>query len=324
MNNCPLVSIIVPIYNVENELERCIFSLMRQTYKNIEIILIDDGSPDRCPILCDEYAQKDDRITVIHKVNGGLSSARNAGIDVAKGQYLSFVDSDDYIDITMIDKMMEKIIYHGADISICGRVDECMNHSETNFLLSDDFLLDSELLMRRILTWDGFDISACDKLFSSQLWDGIRFPEGFNHEDWRTIPKIIRKSRKNVYVAKPLYHYCHRDGSITTSINEKKIKDYYLAICEVNTLIKELFPSIDIELVYFNNYSYVNLWTMCEKSGSIRPERTIAQTYVCDNWKLTLSKMSRTTKVVFILLKSGTYSLAYKVRSTIRRICRGK
>ena len=116
MENKPLLSVIVPIYNVEEYLEKCLDSIINQTYKNLEIILVDDGSPDKCPQICDEYAKKDDRIVVIHKENGGVSSARNLGLDIAKGEFITFVDSDDWIDETMYEKMMLKQAEENLDL----------------------------------------------------------------------------------------------------------------------------------------------------------------------------------------------------------------
>ena len=114
------ISVIVPVYKVEKYLNRCVQSIASQTYENLEIILVDDGSPDNCGVLCDEWVQKDSRIKVVHKENGGLSSARNAGVAVATGAYVGFVDSDDYIHPQMYEKLYEALVENGADISICG------------------------------------------------------------------------------------------------------------------------------------------------------------------------------------------------------------
>ena len=117
-----LVSVIVPIYNVEKYLRKCVDSILNQTYKNLEIILVDDGSPDNCGNICDEYALSDSRIRIIHKKNGGLSDARNAGLDIARGNYILFVDSDDYIDETMVEKLYEALEKEKAEMSLCSFV----------------------------------------------------------------------------------------------------------------------------------------------------------------------------------------------------------
>ena len=118
----PLISVIVPIYNVEKYLDRCVDSIINQTYKNLEIILVDDGSPDNCPQMCDDYAKKDSRIKVVHKENGGLSDARNVGMEVATGEYVSFIDSDDYISLDFYETLLETIVDNDSDIVECGVV----------------------------------------------------------------------------------------------------------------------------------------------------------------------------------------------------------
>ena len=113
-----LISVVVPIYNVENYIKKCVDSILSQTYKNLEIILVDDGSPDNCPQICDEYAQKDNRIKVIHKENGGLSDARNAGIDISKGKFITFIDSDDYIEKDYVEVLYNSIKENASDMAI--------------------------------------------------------------------------------------------------------------------------------------------------------------------------------------------------------------
>ena len=128
-NDIPLISIIVPIYKVEKYLNKCVESLINQNYTNLEIILVDDGSPDLCPQMCDEYQMKYNNVVVVHKENGGLSSARNAGIAIAKGQYMGFVDSDDYVEKNMFSELYEQMKRENADIGICGInvINECAN-----------------------------------------------------------------------------------------------------------------------------------------------------------------------------------------------------
>ena len=120
MNNNPKISVIVPVYKVEKYLDRCVESIVNQTYKNLEIILVDDGSPDNCPVMCDEWAEKDERIRVIHKENGGLADARNAGMNIATGDYIGFVDSDDWIEPNMYEVLLKNALKYDADISRCG------------------------------------------------------------------------------------------------------------------------------------------------------------------------------------------------------------
>ena len=143
-NSTPLVSIIIPIYNVENYLEQCIISVVHQTYKNLEIILVNDGSPDNSGKICDDFALMDKRIKVIHKMNGGLSSARNAGIDIAKGEYLGFVDSDDTIEPFMYEKLMTAIKRDGIDLAVCA----------INYVERYDALEENADRVREIINYD--------------------------------------------------------------------------------------------------------------------------------------------------------------------------
>lgn len=212
-----LVSIVVPIYKVEKYLARCVNSLTSQTYKNIEIILVDDGSPDNCPKMCDEYAKNDKRIKVIHKKNGGLSDARNVGLGLSRGEYIAFVDSDDYVSTNFIEVLLDTCYKNGADISCCnfyrvsnGRDTTAQKHmSSKNFTnveaIRDIFLANS---LCEIMTWN--------KLYRTSLFkdNDIKFPVGKVHEDNFTTYKLLYYANKIIFVNQPLYYYLQRDDSI--------------------------------------------------------------------------------------------------------------
>lgn len=213
--NHPLVSIIIPIYKVEAYLRRCLNSVINQTYTNLEIILVDDGSPDNCPQICDDYTHKDHRIVVIHKKNGGLSDARNAGLDVCKGKFISFVDSDDWLDEKYIEVLLNLADKNNADITIGEHEKICNdkpffieNKKEKSLALStQDALI---ILFKRnhlsfILSWG--------KLYRKSLFDEIRFPEGKFHEDEFTTYLIFQNAAKIVYTPQVLYYYFQRVGS---------------------------------------------------------------------------------------------------------------
>ena len=229
MNN--LVSVIIPIHNVEKYLGKCIESVTKQTYSNLEIILVDDESPDSCGKICDEWAKKDDRIIVIHKKNGGLSSARNAGIDICKGDYILFIDSDDYIELDMIEKMYKKIIDTSSDICICNYLWEYPNKikkktfSDKTIVVNNDNIYDflyNEYALLTIVSWN--------KLYKKQLFENIRFPEGRIHEDQYVICDILEHTEKMVYILDEyFYHYVQRDGSIMSKFNMKRF-DIVLAL----------------------------------------------------------------------------------------------
>lgn len=211
-----LVSVIVPVYNVEPYLQRCLDSIVNQTYTNLEIILVDDGSLDNCPRICDENAAKDNRIKVIHKKNGGLSDARNTGLDICKGEYISFVDSDDWLDEKYIDTLLNLAIKSNADIAIgehkriySSKPFFVKNEKETEQTLSTQEALN--ILFKRshlsfILSWG--------KIYRRFLFNNIRFPQGKFHEDEFTTYLILYNAKKIAYTSETLYYYFQRINSI--------------------------------------------------------------------------------------------------------------
>lgn len=212
-----LVSVIVPVYNVEHYLNRCVRSIQNQTYKNMEIILVDDGSPDKCGEMCEEFAKDDKRIRVIHKINGGLSEARNTGIDSAKGSDVVFVDSDDWIDPDMIELLKHVQGKCDADIVECsyrniykGRIAEETNCS------AEVVVGDSVFALEGMLDWKYFKPVAWNKLYKREVLGDIRYPKGKLHEDEFTTYKYFYNASKLAYVDVSKYNYDRtREDSIT-------------------------------------------------------------------------------------------------------------
>ena len=219
-----LISVIVPIYNVEKYLNKCLDSIINQTYKNLEIILIDDGSPDKCPQICDEYAKKDKRVKVIHKLNGGLSSARNTGIDIANGKYISFVDSDDYIDKRMLEKLHKNIIETKSELAICNlfyvydKKKSAIEFEKENFIVSGTDKFKNLYNRYNIVT-----ILASNKLYSKTIFKDIRYKNGIVNEDEEIIFKILDKTNKVSYINDKLYYYVQRNDSIMHKFNLKRL-----------------------------------------------------------------------------------------------------
>lgn len=208
----PLISVIIPIYNVESYLRRCLDSVLRQTYPNLEIILVDDGSPDNCPSICDEYATKDTRIIVIHKKNGGLSDARNAGLDICKGDYITFIDSDDSISHNYAEQLINVAVKNDADIAI-GR----MSNSKSIETNKTTIFSPEEALLGEFGSNPSAFITSCGKLFKKELWSTIRFPLHKVHEDVFTTYLIFHKAKKIAFLDTILYNFFIREGSITSA-----------------------------------------------------------------------------------------------------------
>lgn len=225
MEQNPLISVIVPVYNVAAWLPRCVDSILAQSYENLEVLLVDDGSTDDSGEICEEYAQKDARVRVIHKENGGLSSARNAGLDVCSGQYIGFVDSDDWIEPEMYGQMLVLMEQKHAQLVCAGRYDVDGGTGEKTLGLCPQRLerVSGEELAGRIFLWDHCDSSACDKLCRRELFDGIRYPEGKTSEDIPVTYRLALKAQWAVLLDKPFYNYYHRSGSISkgAGITEK-------------------------------------------------------------------------------------------------------
>ena len=235
-----LYSIVVPVYKVEKYLDRCVESLIGQTYRDIEIILVDDGSPDLCPEICDKYAALDSRVRVIHKENGGLSDARNFGIDAASGDYIMFVDSDDYIDLDTC-RRIEPFALSGADV-IVG--DATVERESGNRLLDhrSDIVaitLDGKEYLKRSLAVGKAPMAAVLNLIRREFLNenGLRFKKGILHEDERFTPEMLLLAGSVVYSGESFYHYIVREGSITTSKDfRRNVRDLYNSALELGEI----------------------------------------------------------------------------------------
>ncbi len=238
-----LVSIIIPVYNVEKYLDKCIQSVVNQSYKNIEIILVDDGSPDNCCTICDKWARKDNRIKVIHQTNQGLSSARNSGIEIANGDYLCFVDSDDYVDKNYIQILYRSVHENNADMGICRFADINENNEllETDNIqqIADGVYTGEEILKELLFTFKIPIRVVWNKIYKKSLFDDLKFSVGKINEDEFIIHRLIANSNKISVTNKVLYYYLHRNNSIMSSGFRIKQTDYLEAledrvkVCEI-------------------------------------------------------------------------------------------
>ena len=205
------LSIVIPVYRVEATLNRCIESVLRQDVDDMEVILVDDGSPDKCPQICDEWAQKDPRVSVIHKLNGGLSDARNAGIDVAHGDFLTFVDSDDYLAPGTYAPLLD--IIEDADILEYAIADRLSpeDHSYTDM---NEYWLQGRAYQHTY---------AWNKIYRRALFEQVRFPKGKVFEDVYTLPQLLKQARKVKTSSKGHYHYCYNPQGITANASGEQL-----------------------------------------------------------------------------------------------------
>lgn len=224
-----LISVIIPVYNVEPYLERCVDSVINQTYKNLEIILVDDGSTDGSGGICDAYEKKDVRIRVIHKKNGGLSSARNSGLKIARGEYIGFVDSDDYIALDMY-ALMQRHMRADVDIVSCATVqfNKRGRISKRGFMHGKLLLLDSVQALKEFLLGRYVSGMSCDKLYKKDVLNGTMFPVGRVSEDHPFVYSVIKNSRNIIHVGSCKYFYCYREDSISNRPFFKRRVDYVL------------------------------------------------------------------------------------------------
>lgn len=224
-----MISVIVPIYNIEKYIDKCISSIINQTYKDLEIILVDDGSSDKSGVICDEYADKDSRIKVLHKENGGLSDARNAGIDIACGEYIGFVDGDDFIHPQMYEFLLNGLVTNDADLILCKH--NVVNDQESvtlekrkNYYVS--CVVDNEKVAELPCSLDTDIIVAWNKLYKRELFRNIRYEKGRLHEDQWIAPYLYCEAKKVIILNDKLYYYIKRANSITgNTIDFKRRKD---------------------------------------------------------------------------------------------------
>lgn len=267
-----LISIIVPIYKVEKYLCRCIDSILAQSYSNTEIILVDDGSPDNCPTICDEYAQKDKRVSVIHKKNGGLSDARNAGINAAQGDFITFVDSDDWIAPTFIESLYDSILKAEADIAICEFSKEssyCIHKPDSTSYKS---LTSKQALLELLQNQRTVFATAWCKLYKADFFKTIRYPVGKFHEDEFVTYKLYYAAKKICYIQQKLYYYFQRNDSIMATRHPQDVLDVleqrYLFFKEKSEekFFPFLLPPLCWHLLFiYNNEIQSGSWANAQK-----------------------------------------------------------
>ncbi|MBP2114403.1 glycosyltransferase [Paenibacillus silagei] len=294
MSNKLVVSIIVPIYNVEQYLVRCLKSLVNQTYKNIEIILVDDGSPDNCGDICDEYSKRDNRVKVVHKKNGGLSDARNSGLKIAQGEFVLFVDSDDFIELDAVEKLLAYANENRLDV-VCGNAYRIKDANSSKYIMiggtSNNKVMTGEQYLVDCIKYKKFSVAVWTRMYRRDLIqnNNIYFTRGLLHEDENWTPKLLLAAERVGYLNYSFYNYLIRDNSITQTgdkrkhvadviktcveleleynklninrVNKRVLKDYlvrlYINTCTFGEYDKKIYSSqIDKKFLIRNSYLF--------------------------------------------------------------------
>ena len=246
-----LISVIVPVYNVAQYLEKSIASIQQQTYQNLEIILVDDGATDESGRLCEQIAEQDERVLVYHKENEGLSQARNDGLKQAHGDYVIFIDSDDYIHPEMIASLYQQLVKEDADVSSCGVMNVYANSESPQTENQDDyFICDTEIFLREYLIGEKIPGTICNKLIKKEIAAQLTFPKGLIYEDAYYHFDLIKVAKKYVVNTKPYYYYFHRGDSITTKPYTEKDLAYIDIYQKFYTEIVKEYPNLT-EVAFF-------------------------------------------------------------------------
>ena len=246
-----LISVIVPVYNVAQYLEKSIASIQQQTYKNLEIILVDDGATDESGRLCEQIAEQDERVLVYHKENEGLSQARNDGLKQAHGDYVIFIDSDDYIHSEMIASLYQQLVKEDADVSSCGVMNVYANSESPQTENQDDyFVCDTETFLREYLIGEKIPGTICNKLIKKEVAAQLTFPKGLIYEDAYYHFDLIKVAKKYVVNTNPYYYYFHRGDSITTKPYAEKDLAYIDIYQKFYTEVVKEYPNLT-EVAFF-------------------------------------------------------------------------
>ena len=324
MGFAPLVSVVIPVYGVERYLDECVSSVVSQTYRNIEVILVDDGSPDDCPAMCDEWARRDGRVRALHRNNGGLSAARNSGFGAARGEYVLFVDSDDLVVPTLVEKAVKRLQQDESEICLYKHVlFEETPKSAWDYKEADQFpesgVYDSEATLAFLFSQRIHNYAQM-RVASRALYEriGFTFPEGRSMEDMATTAIAIGEAERVSVVDEPLYYYRQRPGSIVASWSHKMSVNAHLALSDMLRFIRGSHPGM---LVAAENYA-IKMLFYCwknEPSEDASPASQSSRREEITEWiddevrNVGKTSLSRLNLVKYLLLRVGLLGLASKV-----------
>ena len=320
------ISVIIPVYNVEKYLKRCLDSVINQTYKNLEIILIDDGSTDNSGKICDEYAEKDKRIIVVHKENNGVSEARNNGLDICTGGYIGFIDSDDWVAKNYFEILLEKIRCNHSDISYCDylRTDKYITYTKFNKKIEIKEYHGNDILK---IFLEKELVSAWAKLFKKEIFEDLRFPVGKINEDIATIFIAFSKANRIVNINQKLYFYYKNTGSITKSKFTVKNLDLLTAWEEVVKLSKRYPEHIQslaefrLKKAYFSLLGVIAYYDMSNTEDNIKIKKYLLNQFKANFFCLLKSKMinfNRKVAMIFMRLSFNTCCIIGKIMRIVK------
>lgn len=321
------ISIIVPVYNVEPYLKRCVDSILGQTYQDFELILVDDGSTDGSKEICDEYGQQDDRIIVIHKENGGLSDARNAGLEIASAPLIGFVDSDDWIDCKMYERLVAAIERYDAQISCCGflRTDGASSFGSWSYGLTE--CVSAERALKDIMvSWPG-NVVVWNKLYRSTLFTNVRFPVGEIHEDNATFYQIIGASQRFVYIEGQYYYYFQRPNSIMNQgYSDQRARIVYKNIDRLEEYLINTYPQLMADYrIYISGLKGDLIIEYLSNGGVLRTENyKMLRDRFKGNLKLYLlnKTVTKSYKIKMLMVCSGLFVPVRKMYRTLKGLLR--
>lgn len=304
MSTDPKITVVVPVYNVEKYLDKCIRSITNQTYLNLEIILVDDGSTDNSPVICDKWAKQDKRIIVVHKKNSGASSARNTGLEMATGDYITFVDSDDYVDLNIYESLLKLLKKYNADASACGMVRESSNGYKEVWA---DYSI-REFNRKDLLKWVGeasgiLPVSPCNKLFSRESIANVKFDESLKYaEDTLFNFEAAQNINKFILLSEPYYHYVNNSDSVSHISFDENRFDEHRVMDRIFTLANE-----DLDVLQY-----------CIKGDVLKSFRTIKEMCVSGNCMYSYEDIrNRIILHKAEIMKSSIYSRATKIKTFV-------
>ena len=318
------ISVIVPVYNVELYLRDCLDSLILQTYHNLEIILVDDGSPDNCPEICDEYALLDERFIVIHKENGGLSDARNAGLDIATGDYIGFVDSDDWVSPTMYEDLINTAAEYNAELVCCGylKIEDNTVLSKRKFGVKRR--ASGSDIIRDILCKYNDNVVVWNKLYDAILFKSVRFPYGELHEDNSILCSTVGKVGIAAYTGTVGYYYRVRTGSImNTSTFNNHMLPLIRHLSEIELFVKTYYPELCECLHCYEASISMYLLQMCydNKTANTSVEFKSIKTRLIKNlaYYIKNTNTSNSNKIKAVLMCLEVYRPVKKVWRKLKK-----